>query len=257
MAMKDQAVVFEVPEDGEVTRREIGGIEADVYSPATSSDAAVVIVSGYPDEGFQRVAGCRFMEMRHTASWARLFAASGFTAVAYSNRGPVTDLKTVMREVRSEFRRVVLFATSGNVPTALSAIGDAAGAVFLYGYMLDVAEAAAAFRFANPALAFDDLRWDVPLFIARAGKDQMPRLNESIDRFVAEGLKRGLPLTLVNHPHAPHAFDLMDDSETSRHVVRQAIEFLRFSCGAGFPARAPGPGGAGGLNDECRMKNVK
>ena len=50
--------------------------------------------------------------------------------------------------------------------------------------------------------------------IARAGEDQMPRLNESIDRFVAEGLKRGLPLTLVNHPHAPHAFDLMDDSET-------------------------------------------
>lgn len=232
MDMKDQAVVFEVPEAGEVTHREIGGIEADVYSPPAPSDAAVVIVSGYPDEGFQRVVGCRFKEMRHTVSWARLFAASGFTAVAYSNRDPIADLKTVMRGLRSEFRRVAIFATSGNVPAALSAIGDAAAAVFLYGYMLDVAEAAAAFRFANPGLSFNDLRWDVPLFIARAGEDAMPRLNESIDRFVAEGLKRGLPLTLVNHPHAPHAFDLMDDSETSRHVVRQAIEFLRFTIGA-------------------------
>jgi hypothetical protein len=52
-----------------------------------------------------------------------------------------------------------------------------------------------------------------------------------MDRFIAEGLKRGLPLTLVNHPTGPHAFDLMDDSDMSRHVVAQAIEFLHFRIG--------------------------
>jgi hypothetical protein len=37
-----------------------------------------------------------------------------------------------------------------------------------------------------------------------------------------------LPLTFVNHPSGPHAFDLFDDSETSREIVRRALSFLRF-----------------------------
>ena len=69
---------------------------------------------------------------------------------------------------------------------------------------------------------------DVPLFMARAGADQCPNLNAALDRFVAVGLQRGLPLTLINLPRAPHAFDLFDDSDLSRHVVEQAIAFLRF-----------------------------
>jgi len=35
-------------------------------------------------------------------------------------------------------------------------------------------------------------------------------------------------VTLVNHPNGPHAFDLMDDSETSREVVRRVLGFLKF-----------------------------
>jgi hypothetical protein len=58
-----------------------------------------------------------------------------------------------------------------------------------------------------------------------------PGLNDALDRFVAEGLKRGLPLTLVNHPSGPHAFDLFDDSEMSRQAVAQAIDFLRIRIG--------------------------
>ena len=67
------------------------------------------------------------------------------------------------------------------------------------------------------------MRWDIPLFLARAGGDQCPGLNDAMDRFVMEGLKRGMPLTLINHPTGPHAFDLMDDSDTTRHIVAQAI----------------------------------
>ena len=73
---------------------------------------------------------------------------------------------------------------------------------------------------------------DLPLFIARAGKDEMPGLNDSIDRFVAGALARNLPLTLVNHPTAPHAFDLVDDSEATREVIRRILAFLAFHLGA-------------------------
>jgi hypothetical protein len=92
-----------------------------------------------------------------------------------------------------------------------------------------VADAAARFGFVNPCAgkSVDDLPRDVPLFIARAGRDQMPGLNEAVDRFVVEALTRNLPITLVNHSAAPHAFDLFQDSEISREIIRQVLGFLR------------------------------
>ena len=234
MDLREHPVVFDVPGDDRVRveREEIAGMQADVYSPREGgSDAAVVMVNGYAEEGYKRVLGCSFLDMRHTVSWGRLFAGSGFTAVAYANREPIADAVTVVREMRGRFRRVAVWASSGSTPVGLAASREADCGVFLYGYTLGVGEAAAQFHFANPALGFDDMRWDLPLFLARAGADHCPGLNDAMDRFVAEGLKRGLPLTLVNHPTGPHAFDLMDDSDTSRQVVAQAIEFLRFRIG--------------------------
>lgn len=63
--------------------------------------------------------------------------------------------------------------------------------------------------------------------MVRAGRDQMPGLNETLDRFVAKALTSNLPITCLNHPLAPHAFDLFDDSESSRETIRRIIEFLR------------------------------
>ena len=68
----------------------------------------------------------------------------------------------------------------------------------------------------------------LPLFIARADQDQMPNLNETIDRFLVKALSCNLPITFVNHPAAPHAFDLFDDSETSREILRQILAFMKF-----------------------------
>jgi hypothetical protein len=55
----------------------------------------------------------------------------------------------------------------------------------------------------------------------------MPHLNETIDDFVAGALARNLPVTLVNHASAPHAFDLLDDSGASRETIRSLLGFLR------------------------------
>lgn len=235
MDLREQPVVFEVPGDDrvEVSRVEIEGMQADVYAPrGAASDAAVVMVNGYAEEGYRRVLGCSFLDMRHTVSWARLFAGSGFTAVAYANREPIADAAAVVRSVRGQYRRVAVFASSGSTPVGLAAAREADCGAFLYGYTLDVGEASSQFHFSNPALGFDDMNWNVPTFLARAGKDPCPGLNDALDRFIAEGLKRGLPLTLINHPTAPHAFDLFDDSETTRHVVAEAIAFLRFRIGS-------------------------
>ena len=234
MELREHPVVFDVPGDDRVRveREEVAGMQAEVYSPRNgASDAVVVMVNGYAEEGYRRILGCSFLDMRHTVSWGRLFAGSGFTAIAYANREPIADAAAVVREARTRFRRVAVWASSGSTPVGLAAAREADCGVFLYGYTLGVADAAAQFHFANPALHFDDMRWDIPLFLARAGGDQCPGLNDAMDRFVMEGLKRGMPLTLINHPTGPHAFDLMDDSDTTRHIVAQAIEFLRFRIG--------------------------
>lgn len=92
-----------------------------------------------------------------------------------------------------------------------------------------VAEAATQFRFLNPCAgkSVDDLASTAPLLVVRAGQDAMPELNESIDQFLTGALVRNLPVTLVNHPSAPHAFDVLEDSESSRRVIRQILAFLR------------------------------
>ena len=142
-------------------------------------------------------------------------------------------------------KSIGVWAGSGNVPNALSVLRQDAQeslkcAVLCYGYTLDsdgstgVADAARQWGFVTPCAgtSVDDLPRDIPLFVARAGHDQMPGLNETLDRFLAKALARNLPLTFVNHSTAPHAFDLFHDSETSREIVRRILAFLQFHLSA-------------------------
>jgi acetyl esterase/lipase len=91
-----------------------------------------------------------------------------------------------------------------------------------------VADAAKQFGFANPTAGrtIADVA-DVPIFLVRAGKDEFPGVNESIDRFVRQAMERNLPLSFVNHPHVPHAFDLVDDGDDTRAIIQQIVDFLR------------------------------
>lgn len=241
----------EVRRDLAVPAGEAGSFAMDLYSPPGSTGGepppAVIIVAGYPDPGFERIVGCRFKEMGSTVSWARLIAASGMAAIAYANREPAADLRALLAHLRGnaaalgiDERRIGLWASSGNAPLALSLLLREGGeevrcAALCYPYLLDldgatsVAETASRFGFVNPCAGktVEDLRPDVPLFVARAGRDEMPQLNATLDRFLAHALPLNLPITLVNHPRGPHAFELLDDGATTREVVGQLLAFLR------------------------------
>ncbi len=71
----------------------------------------------------------------------------------------------------------------------------------------------------------------IPIFVARAGLDHIPGVNESIDRFGGEALAANAPLTLMNHPTGEHPFDNQNDNERSREIIRSAIAFLRVHLG--------------------------
>lgn len=223
----------------------------DLYYPAREPDhgpwPVVVIVAGYSGAMESRPTALTYKEIGWTISMCQLIALSGMVAIAYTNRDPVADLQALLEHVherastlRIDPTRVGVLAVSGNVPTALTTIMRAARrppacAVFGYGCLLDldgtrdVADTARQFGFVNGCAGrtFGDLRGDVPLFITRAGRDQFPVMNASIDRFLAHGLLANLPITFVNYPEGVHAFDLFDDSQTSRNILRQTLQFLR------------------------------
>jgi hypothetical protein len=227
----------------------------DIYHPpdlgAEFMLPAVIFVVGYSDVAAEAKVGCKFKEMESLISWSRLVAASGLIGITYTNRQPTQDLHTLLQHLRLHARslgvdagRIALWASSGNSPLALSML-MAEGrefvkcAAFLYPFFLDfdegtvVSAASQTYKFVNPCAgkSVDDLPLDVALLIARAGREEFPHLNETIDGFAVRALKRNLPLTLVNQASGPHAFDLFHDSDASRSAVRQILEFLRCHLG--------------------------
>jgi hypothetical protein len=246
MDMTKQPVVYSLPGMAEAAVKSVTYAEGrtlDVYAAAGSKLLPVVVfVSGYPDPGMEQFTGKKLKDWAGYVAWSRLVAASGMAAVAYANRDP-RDVVEVLRYLREhgeelgiDASRIAVWGCSGNAPMALSLLmtEPLRCGVLAYGFLLDAGAAAARFHFvdATAGKSVDDLPRDLPLFIARAGKDEMPGLNDSIDRFVAGALARNLPLTLVNNPTAPHAFDLVDDSEATREVIRRILAFLAFHLGA-------------------------
>lgn len=228
---------------------EAGPLTLDIYYPADVAAEtklpAVVFVAGYNDVGYEKRLGRKFKDMGMTVSWCQLVAACGITAISYTNRDPAPDLDGLLDHMRGnaaalgvDGRRIGLWACSGNVPLAISALMRGRDllkcAVLMYGYMLDldgatgVADAAQTYRFtnSNAGKTMNDLPDDLPLFIVRAGQEQFPNLNESIERFLAKAVALNRPITFVNHSDGPHAFDIMQDSPASRAVIQQALAFL-------------------------------
>jgi len=223
----------------------------DIYHPpdwnASEPLPAVLFVLGYPDPGFQKAIGCKAKEMASYVSWSKLVAASGLAAITYTNAEPVRDVHALLDYVRQnsielgiDQARLGLWACSGNVPTALSILMECSEglkcAVLCYGFMLDspgsavVAEASAKWGFVNAIFgkSIEGLPANIPLFVARAGQDSFPNLNNTIDSFIVGALACNLPVTVVNHATAPHAFDLMADNEMTREIIRQMLAFMTF-----------------------------
>ena len=246
------SVVLRVPgaQAVDVTRdRPWGGAGRffDLYRPpdARGPLPAVVFVTGFADPGFRTIAGHALKDTAPFSSWARLLAASGLAAVTYSNEEPAVDAPAVLAylcdnaaELGIDAGRFGLWACSGHAPTALAVLCRTPRlpircAALCYGYMLDlegsteVADQGRRFRFAVPAVTPDQIPADVPLLIARAGADATPGVNASIDRFARYAETRPLDVEIAQHPTGPHAFDVLEDSDTSRAVIRRIVGFLR------------------------------
>jgi acetyl esterase/lipase len=95
--------------------------------------------------------------------------------------------------------------------------------------VLEAASKAAAAVLINPIT--QDFCPEIPMFVVRAGHDETPGLNVALDGFVTRAIAANRPLTLVNYPEAPHAFDLFLDAPETRRILQQGLEFLRAHLG--------------------------
>jgi acetyl esterase/lipase len=154
--------------------------------------------------------------------------------ITYSSADPPTDAKTLLQFVRAHAaelgvdpERIGIFAASGNGPTALSLLmGADTGvrfAVMCNTYMLDVAgtdtiaEMSAQLGFAAPNVgkSVSDLDSNVPIFVVRSGEDQVPGLNDSIERFIASAIESNRRIRFINLPSA-HTVSTRFMTQTNR-----------------------------------------
>ncbi len=216
------------------------------YPPGNGSKKmpAVVYVFGFPD-GVERIGG-KLKDTNAYISWAKLTAAMGFVSMQYETVEPLDDIYKVLEYItmnadslKIDENRIGIWACSGNTPTALKILMDDAlaypqCAVIYYGMMLDweenlgIRELSKRVEFAYPdkIKPFSELRNDVPLFMVRAGLDDIPNCNNSQDEFIVKALENNLPLTLINY-RGHHAFDVVDDNDESRAIINQTLEFLK------------------------------
>jgi acetyl esterase/lipase len=259
------AVVMTVPGMDRVRVRpnlvyeEVGGtkMHADVYLPPDDGKGTRPPVVVFQAGGAE-----------NTKDWAaytsisRLFAASGFAAVAFNHRlrypqrryaEGAEDLRNLLELLRRDGpslgldgTRVAIATFSGGGPMLAPLLRDRPPSVRalagFYAFLdtehvkLEEAEitkqTARAF---SPLAAIESGAQPPPLFVARAGRDAIPGVNVSIDRFVAKALERNLTLTVVNHPAGAHGFDHKDADARTREILEMALAFFRAHLGPPAP----------------------
>jgi hypothetical protein len=81
-----------------------------------------------------------------------------------------------------------------------------------------------------------------PIFVARAGLDAIPTMNDSIDRFIREAISKNAQIIVANHPQGVHGFDNQTDDDRSREIIQSVLAFMKTHLAvteAGNSAAAP------------------
>ena len=187
-------------------------------------------------------------------TWGRLIAASGFVGVTFTHRleyrskssleNAAQDVRDAISYVRAnadkfstDKDRICLIAYSAGGPMlSLAMRGDTPFVRCLVGFyaFMDIQQSdyqktekpETVMEFSPITYLRKNANKIPPIFIARAGRDQVPTMNDSIDRFISEALAENITLNFANHPQGVHGFDNQNDDERSRGIIREAIEFI-------------------------------
>jgi dienelactone hydrolase len=196
----------------------------DVYKPAMAAGAkAPALVF------FNRATGAD-RSGRFYASWARAAASKGIIAVLPDLRSgsEAADFRILLSYLEQHgaehgIESIAVYAGSGNVYTAFPVVEDPAltsikAAVMYYG-SADITQ----------------FRLDLPVLYVRAGLDRPP-VNTAIASLATLAVTQNAPLTLLNHAGGHHAFEIADDTDTTRQVIDATLDFVKTATSAPYQA---------------------
>lgn len=227
-------------------------IAMDVYRPAglkagETRPAVIFIHGGGPP-------GAPMKEMGVYTSYGRLIAAQGLVAVTFTHqlgypktliREGAADVEAAIAHVRSHAAelnvdpdRLCLAAYSAGGPMLSPYIADAPAhirCIVAYYPIMEIEDSAIhkAAETPDTLAAFSPLRQlakpgrKPPMYLARAGKDEIPQLLAGLDRFIAEAVKADYPLTLANNPGAPHGFDITEPTPRTLEILEETFAFVK------------------------------
>jgi acetyl esterase/lipase len=229
-------------------------LKMDVYLPTGGESGekrpAVIFIHGGPIPESMPLAP---KDWGTNIRYGKLAAASGYVGITFNHRffgaerlidarGDVDDLIAFVRERAGLFRidpdRLALWAFSGGGTFLSGALRENPSYIrCLLGFytLMDlrpmVSQVPAGFDVgilaeSSPLAILESGPESIPpVFIARAGLDN-EFLNGSIDRFAALAAERRFPARVLDHPQGVHGFDIFNDDDRTREIIRQALEFV-------------------------------
>lgn len=230
-------------------------LKMDVYSPPNlkrrSRLPAVIFLSGGVDLRLET----KPKDWPAYVSWGRLVAASGMIGVTFTYRlgfprrqyeEGASDLMDLIAHLRSNAEslnidgdRLCLIAFSGGGPMLSVPLRDRPDyircIIGLYTFMdthhVDLAQAETSQQVIDAFSPVNHLvnssRKAPPMLIARAGRDQIQAVTQSIDNFIKVAIEQNLLLDFVNHPDGEHGFDTRNDTARTREIIARTIAFMK------------------------------
>ena len=197
---------------------------ADIYIPRPRADdarfPAVILIHGTVGD-----APVLPKEWGAFRSWAELLSASGMVGIAFNHRQSAADLAdlTLFLQENAEYFDID--------PDRICLAAFSTGGALLNWAVREKRPFVQCLVSFYPRLEFPPSAGMPPIFIARGGMDQTDGINVSIDRFVQQAIAANAPVTVANHPGAPHHFDTLLNDVRSREIVKMSLEFMRWHLG--------------------------
>ena len=256
---------YELPGMRDVTvRRDIPystrGLTMDVYAPpgpARQRPALIFVHGGL----VARQQGPRPTEWPSYRSWGRLAGAAGLVGVVFNHRLTTDEnISEGAEDVRAALSHVRTNAAALGVdPNRLCVAVYSAGGplasvvmrermpyvrclVLFYPFLdLEHMRSRSPFRPAHSAAHVDSLAPRSsptyllgvapdslpPIFLAMAGQDQIPRLNESIERFMRAAVEHRVQMDFALHRHGVHGFDQRNRDPRTAEILESVMSFVR------------------------------
>ena len=188
-------------------------------------------------------------------SYGQLAAASGFVGITFNHRFYGWDMKA-LADARSDVADAIAYIRSnaerlGIDRDHICLWSLSAGSLFLGSSISDAPSFIRCMVFYYAVMNLEPLRKErpaitdevtrefspiyrlegaskafAPIFIARAGRDE-PDLNVAVDRFIQAAVSRKATLDFSNHAEGQHGFDVLDDNERTREIIRRTLEFIK------------------------------